>query len=322
MAANSPELFYQLTPDFVIQAVERSGYLVTGEYLQLNSYENRVFRLNLEFPQGDQIIVKFYRPGRWSKDAILEEHAFLRELHDLGIHAIAPLIQNGRSTLSEHQGLYCAIFPKASGRMPQELHYDDLTRLGRVLAQLHNVGTRKPAKHRPVIDGENMGRPALEVIRQRLPMSIRDRYLKAAEEILSWLKSDLHPKDYHRIHGDCHRGNVLLLDLAGKNPEYFLVDFDDFGMGPAVQDFWMLFRHDEDDIEDEVDALLAGYTEFRHFDETQLNLMRPLQGLRIIHYAAWITRRWTDPSFPQIFPQFDTEAYWFDELKALESTLS
>ncbi len=318
----SPEQFYKLTPDFVIQAVESSGFFVTGEYLQLNSYENRVYRLSLENPLGEQVIAKFYRPGRWSKDAIQEEHDFLDELNQLGIHAVAPLRQKNGKTISEHAGIYCALFKKFVGRMPQELSLSDLSKLGRLIAQVHNVGAAKKSKYRPIIDGEHMGRAALNVVSPRLPSSIKERYLNAADEILDWLESDLDVSRFQRIHGDCHRGNVLMLDQAGKPPEFFLVDFDDFGMGPVVQDFWMLFRHDEDDIDDEVSAFLSGYTELRDFDEDQLELMGPLRGLRILHYAAWIAKRWNDPSFPQIFPHFDTEAYWFDELKALESTLS
>lgn len=312
------DLFYQLTPDFVLNAVEACGWPTTGEYLQLNSYENRVYSLRLEEPRDAQVIAKFYRPNRWSEDAIREEHDFLHELQSAGVSVVAPLKQKNGDTLSDHQGLWCTVFPKAKGRMPQEFQLDDLTELGRVLARLHNVGAQKPSRFRPTVDSEHMGQPALEVIRKLLPHGIKDRYLDAAENILDELSSELDPRAFQRIHGDCHRGNVLQSDEAGKKREYFLIDFDDFGTGPVAQDLWMLFRHDEDDVNDEIDAFLTGYTELRDFDESQLELMRPLRGLRILHYAAWIARRWTDPSFPQLFPQFGSEAYWFEELKALE----
>ncbi|MBX3020746.1 MAG: serine/threonine protein kinase [Bdellovibrionales bacterium] len=327
---NSQNLFYQLTPDFVLNAVESCGWRTTGEYLQLNSYENRVYSLRTE-PGGtqpgqamtasDQVIAKFYRPGRWSEAAIREEHSFLQELISNGVSAIAPLRQKNGDTLSLHGGLWCALFPKARARMPQEFNSDDLTRLGRVLARLHNVGAAKKTHERPVIDPEHMGYPALEILKPLINPDMRDRYLDAAEGILEFLDDELEPKRFQRIHGDCHRGNVLQTDEPGKPKEFFLIDFDDFGMGPLAQDLWMLFRHDEEDVGEEIDAFLAGYTELRDFDENELHLMEPLRGLRIVHYAAWIARRWNDPSFPLLFPNFGTDAYWFEELQALEKVL-
>jgi Ser/Thr protein kinase RdoA (MazF antagonist) len=205
--------------------------------------------------------------------------------------------------------------------MPQELGYEELTKLGRVLARLHNVGTLQKAKNRAIIDAEHFGRPALDRVSNLMNHEIWTRYSTAAEGILDYLDSELDPRTFQRIHGDAHRGNVLMTDEAGKTSEFFLIDFDDFAMGPPVQDFWMLFRHDEDDFADELDAFLGGYTELREFDESQLRLMEPLRGLRIIHYAAWIARRWEDPSFPKIFPSFGSDAYWFEEMQALEKVL-
>jgi Ser/Thr protein kinase RdoA (MazF antagonist) len=311
--------FYQLTPDFVLNAVEQSGWPLTGELIQLNSYENRVYSLRTE--DKNQVIVKFYRPGRWSETAIREEHLFLDELQLAGVPVVAPLKQKSGDTLSLHEGLWCAVFPKARGRMPQEFTLEELTQLGRVLAQLHNVGAQGKCPNRPIIDADHMGRAALEVIAPLIPHQIKDRYLDVAEELLTSLDERLEPKKFQRIHGDCHRGNVLQTDDPGKPREFFLVDFDDFGLGPVAQDLWMLFRHDEEDSDDEIDAFLKGYTALRDFDEDDLELMQPLRGLRILHYAAWIARRWEDPSFPQLFPHFGSDAYWFEELKALETIL-
>lgn len=315
------DLFYQLTPDFVLGAVEKSGWRTTGEYLQLNSYENRVYSIRVEDPPGQQIITKFYRPARWSEAAIREEHSFLQECLDHGVAVIAPLKQNNGDTLSVHGGLFEAVFPKARGRMPQEFSMEDLTKLGRVLARLHNVGALKPAKHRLTLDVESYGEPALETISKLIDANIWPRYRDAAEAILDYIAEEMDPSTFQRIHGDCHRGNVLQTDEPGKPSEFFLIDFDDFAMGPVVQDFWMLFRHDEEDFAEELDAFLGGYTELREFDEHELRFMEPLRGLRIIHYAAWIARRWSDPSFPQIFPQFGSDAYWFEEMQALEKVL-
>jgi len=321
-STNNPQnLFFQLTPDFVMDAVESCFCPTTGEYLQLNSYENRVFSVRVEEPVGGQIIVKFYRPGRWSEAAIREEHSFLEELSSNGVAVVPPLKQKNGDTLSIQHGLWCTIFPKAKGRMPQEFRLDDLTKLGRVLARLHNVGSQRKSKHRAIIDSEHFGRPALDTISRLVNHAIWERYSNAAEGILEYLESELDPRTFQRIHGDCHRGNVLQTDEPGKPSEFFLIDFDDFAMGPVVQDFWMLFRHDEDDFADELGAFLDGYTELRDFDESQLRMMEPLRGLRIIHYAAWIARRWEDPSFPKIFPNFGSDAYWFEEMQALEKVL-
>ena len=316
--ANQQDLFYQLTPDFLLNAVEECYGPTTGEYFQLNSYENRVYSVRIENPEREQIIVKFYRPGRWSEAAIREEHTFLKECQNQGVAVVAPATQRNGDTLSPQQGLWCAVFPKARGRMPQEFSNEDLTRLGRVLARLHNVGSLSKSKHRPILSVENYGQPALEIIMPLITPAIRDRYLDTAAKIFDYLDWELDPRTFQRIHGDCHRGNVLQTDDPGKPKEFFLIDFDDFGMGSIVQDFWMLFRRDSEEFGDEIGAFLDGYTELRDFDEAELRFMEPLRGMRIIHYAAWIARRWTDPSFPQIFPLFGTEAYWFEELKALE----
>jgi len=312
----SQDLFYQMTPDFVLNAVEACGWRTTGEYLQLNSYENRVYSLRLE-QNAEQVIAKFYRPQRWSEAALREEHEFLADLLNQGVSVIAPLKQKSDDTLSLHHGIWCAIFPKARGRMPQELQLEDLTQLGRVLARLHNVGAQRPARDRAVITAEQMGEPALQLILPLIPNPLRSRYEQVADDILDHLHHQMEGQTLQRIHGDCHRGNVLQTDEPGRPKEYFLIDFDDFAMGPVAQDLWMLFRHDED-VGDEINAFLTGYTELRDFDETELELLEPLRGLRIIHYAAWIARRWKDPSFPQLFPQFGTEAYWLDEVLALE----
>lgn len=311
--------FYQLTPDFVLNAVEMSGWRLTGELIQLNSYENRVYSLRTE--DKNQVITKFYRPGRWPEAALREEHFFLEELQIAGVSVVAPLKQKNGDTLSLHDGIWCAVFPKARGRMPQEFQLDELTSLGRVLARLHNVGSQGKCHYRAIIDAEHMGRSALDVILPLVPHQLRDRYENVASDLLDFLDDRLEPDKFQRIHGDCHRGNVLQTDDPGKPKEFFLVDFDDFGWGPVAQDLWMLFRHDEEDVDDEIDAFLKGYTELRDFDEDDLELMQPLRGLRILHYAAWIARRWEDPSFPQLFPQFASDAYWFEELQALEKIM-
>lgn len=307
-----PQQFYQLTPDVMLEAIERAGWPCTGEYLQLNSFENRVFSVTLE-EDPFSLIAKFYRPGRWSPEAIREEHEFLWELEDFGIPAVAPF----KNRTVETEGIITAFFPKARGRIPADFSYKELESIGRLLARVHIVGAEKDADHRHVFDAQ-MGFRALQTLTPLIPSPYLERYVAAAGEILNFLDDRLENVGFQRIHGDCHRGNLLHTDEPGKPKEFFLLDFDDFGLGPVVQDFWMLCLGDELEAERQLTSLLTGYTELRDLDKKELELLEPLRGLRIIHYAAWIARRWSDPSFPQIFPQYATEAYWIDELQSLE----
>lgn len=315
----NPTNFYSLTPDIVLEAVDATGFRTTGELLQLNSYENRVFEVALE---GEpKIIAKFYRPGRWNEETILEEHEFLFDLQAEGLPVVAPLRKMQGRSLYKWHGMWTALFPKARGRLVQELSSENLVRLGRTLARLHNVGAQKHFKHRPWLTAESYGYENLDLLQNWIAPEVRPRYNQAAEKILEFLDEHLEESSYIRIHGDCHKGNLLETDQAGQQKEFFFVDFDDCVMGPPVQDFWMLFSGEEDEAAEELDALLSGYEEIREFDERQLQLIPALRGLRIIHYAAWIARRWEDPSFPRLFPQFQEFNYWANETEVLERIL-
>lgn len=310
--------FFELTPDEVFFALDKEQLVSTGEYFQLNSYENRVFQVALE--SGEKVVAKFYRPGRWSKEAILEEHDFLEDLRLEGFPVVSPLIlKNSESTLSQHRGVYFAVFPKALGRLPQEILPKDFPQLGKALAHLHNVGLKKTSTKRPAWNVKDRGWEALNTLLPIIPLHLAKPYESAATTILERLE-DLEPHaKFQRIHGDCHRGNLLQTDYPGKPSQFFFMDFDDFGMGSVVQDFWMLCTGDADEATEALDLLLEGYTSLRSFNEAELEMMEPLRGLRILHYAAWIFKRWEDPSFPQIFPQFGSEAYWSEELQQLDA---
>lgn len=310
--------FYDLKTEQVFQAAEEWGYSPSGRYFQLNSYENRVYDLFLEGEtKKDHIIAKVYRPHRWSEESIAEEHEFLFDLKNQGIPAVAPVKREGQSYLKKN-GMIFSFFPKALGRMPQELQPQDLRQIGRQLAKLHNVGALKPAKHRPSLDVENFGWDSLDLLEEWVVPEVWDRYEEAACEILEYLEDGIQGESFIRIHGDCHKGNILQTDPREGRSEYFFVDFDDFINGLPVQDFWMLFSSDESGNREELDEFLKGYEELRLFNESHLDLMGPLRGLRIIYYAAWIARRWTDPSFPKIFPEFRNYLYWAEEVEALE----
>ena len=312
----SGDSFYKLTPDDVLNGVEEAGFMPTGEFQQLNSYENRVFDVWLEKDadsnpgQQTRVIAKFYRPGRWSKLALEDEHNFLADLVSEGIHAIAPLKLRNGSTLMQHNGLFYALFPRFAGRMPQEFLPGELKQVGRTLARIHNIGSRRPARHRLRMSAEEHGWNQLEDLAPRIDPGLWPRYEKACSLILEHLDEYLDEKSFLRIHGDCHKGNLL---HAGQ--EFFFVDFDDFLNGPAAQDFWMLLSGSE---AAEKEEMISGYEELRDFPDEQLELFEPLRGLRILHYAAWISKRWSDPSFPRLFPEFGTFRYWAEEVEGLE----
>lgn len=304
--------FFNLDPESVLNTCEKAGFQPTGLFTQLNSYENRVFDIQLE--GAENIIAKFYRPERWAPEAILEEHQFLKELNEAEIPSLNPLVLNKTSTLIDCNGIQVAFFPKFRGRMPQELSLPDLNRIGQLFARVHNVGAKSVATHRPVMDTSYYGGwNTLNFLGKWVVPELTDRYFPAAETILDFIDQNFDSSDFIRIHGDAHKGNILQMQES-----YFLVDFDDFLNGPAVQDFWMLLSYNNETLTDEKDAFIEGYQMFREFPFHQLNWIEALRGLRIIMYAGWIAKRWEDPSFPRLFPDFGTFSYWAEEVEALE----
>lgn len=311
--------FDRLEPQLILDAIEAAGYRTTGEYAQLNSYENRVFDVKLELQRSapapnDRVIAKFYRPRRWTAEAIRDEHEFLADLQSEGIPAIAPLpLKNNRTTLN-FEGFELALFPKVAGRMPDEFLKGQLKQVGRTLARIHNVGARRPARHRPILNAKNYGWNALPRLEPFVYPELWPRYENTCIAILEHVDETLDESSFIRIHGDCHKGNLL-----HNGSEFFFVDFDDFVNGPVVQDFWMLLSGSLEDemASEEQDELCAGYEELREIPD-EWHLFEPLRALRIIHYGAWIAQRWNDPFFKRIFPAFTTYNYWLDELTRLE----
>lgn len=325
--ANSQSPFDRLTPDFILQAVEIAGFRATGEVTQLNSYENRVFDVRIENPNDDpsgagaklSVIAKFYRPGRWSLEAIRDEHGFLADLQSEGIPAIAPHTTPSGETAFTHGGFITAVFPKTLGRMPQEFLAGELQQVGRLLARLHNVGAKRRAKARPTLDAETYGYSALDRLQYVVYPELWPRYRDAAETICEYLDDEIDPRERIRIHGDCHKGN-LLQNSSG----FYFVDFDDCCNGPPVQDFFMLLSGASDidaQAQEELEALLSGYDELRSVPDN-LYLLEALRGLRIIHYAGWIAARWDDPFFPSLFPDFHGYNWWADECLRIEQIAS
>lgn len=296
-----------LTPDTVIAAVEALGHLCDGRILALNSYENRVYQVGRE--EGGPVVVKFYRPGRWSTPAILEEHEFALELARAEIPVVAPEIHHGR-TLHEYEGFRYAVYPRAGGRWPELGTRDDRQWMGRFLARIHNVGRTRRFLHRPRLAWETLGVDTVDYLLGHgwIPPHIEAAYESVANDALDLVAQrfdEAAPYRELRLHGDCHPGNVLWTD---DGPHF--VDLDDCMCGPAVQDLWMLLSGKPEEMRVQLDDLLQGYEEFADFDRHELTLIEPLRTLRIMHYAGWLARRWDDPAFPRAFPWFEEPKYW------------
>jgi Ser/Thr protein kinase RdoA (MazF antagonist) len=308
--------FFSLTPDVVIRAIEKGGLSPTGHCMALNSYENRVYDLKLD--DGSHVISKFYRPGRWTGEQILEEHAFLLELQSDEIPVCAPMCFPDGKTLHEIDGIFYALWPRTGGRAPDELTDEILQMLGRLLARIHNMGASKQAVKRIELTGQTYGLEPLEYLEQNklLPPHCKTRYTDAVKKIVEIYESLRKDIPVHRIHADCHLGNLL----NGRDGWFFL-DFDDFLTGPAVQDIWMLVPARDQEGLRQRNIFIEAYRLFRDFNSSWLRLIEPLRALRYIRYAGWIAKRWDDPAFPAAFPHFGTVEYWEKETFDLEGQL-
>jgi Ser/Thr protein kinase RdoA (MazF antagonist) len=308
--------FYHLTPDVILQAAQRHGFDATGHCLALNSYENRVYDLKIH--DNSHIVIKFYRPGRWNRDQIREEHQFLLELKQDEIPVCAPLFISEGETIGVIENIFYAIWPRTGGRGAEELTDQELQILGRLLARIHNMGAVKNAEHRIRLNGENYGLKPLNFLLENkfLPLHCESRYKNAVAEIVDIYQKLATDIPFHRIHGDCHTGNLL----QGRDGWFFL-DFDDFLTGPAVQDIWMIVPARDTEGLRQREVFLEAYRQFRDFDQSWLRLIEPLRALRYIWYAGWLAKRWEDPAFPPAFPHFGTTEYWENETSDLEKQL-
>ena len=315
---NEAAPYDRLSPDAVIHALEGAGLSPDGRILALNSYENRVYQAGMD--EGAPVVAKFYRPGRWSDDAILEEHAFAWELADAEIPVVPPLRFDGR-TLLQSQGYRFAVFERRGGRWPELGRAEEREWMGRFMGRMHAVGRAGRFAHRRRLDAHELGEAARDTVLEGdwMPDYLADKYAQVTQDILdeiAWCAADWGGASILRIHGDCHRGNVLWTD-AGPH----FVDLDDCRTGPAIQDLWMLLSGGTAQMRAELTDLLAGYEQFSPFDRSELALIEPLRALRMIHYSAWIAQRWHDPAFPKAFPWFAEARYWEQHHRALEEQL-
>jgi Ser/Thr protein kinase RdoA (MazF antagonist) len=311
--------YAELSPETVLDALEVLDFRCDGRVLALNSYENRVYQIGIE--DGEPVVAKFYRPGRWSDAAIAEEHAFAAELAAQEIPVVAPLAPHGE-TLHFHRGFRYAVFPRRGGRWPELGRADEREWVGRFLGRIHAVGRSAPFRERTRLSVEELGRRARDFVLEGewLPDYLADKYADLTDELLEEVEAQAlgwRGARLGRILGDCHRGNILWTDLG---PHF--VDLDDCVTGPAIQDLWMLLAGTRQEMRTQLTDLLKGYEQFLPFDRSELALIEPLRALRMIHYSAWLARRWYDPAFPKAFPWFAEPRYWEEHYRALEEQLA
>lgn len=309
----------RLTPDMIIDAVESAGYLSDARLLALNSYENRVYQVGIE--DSTPLIAKFYRPERWSEAQILEEHRFSLELQDAEISVVAPMVNDQGATLHTFEGFQFALFLRRGGYPPELDNLDNMLVLGRTLGRIHAVGRAGQFKVRHSMSVQRMLSDSRALLLENfIPRDLVPAYESLTADLEQQVRSifsEVQPEDFIRIHGDCHVGNILWRD----NTAHF-VDFDDCCAAPAMQDLWMFLNGERHDRQLQLSELVEGYSEFCDFDPRQIRWIETLRTLRLIHYAAWLGRRWEDPAFPRSFTWFNTERYWADHILELREQMS
>jgi Ser/Thr protein kinase RdoA (MazF antagonist) len=309
-----PHPYERLTPECALDALEAVGYRCDGRLLALNSYENRVYMIGLD--DGTQCVAKFYRPERWSDAQILEEHRFVDALAAIEIPVVPARIDANGVSLHAHDGFRFAVFDRRGGRAPELESRDTREWLGRFIGRIHALGAAAPYVERPTLDITSFGIEPRDWIVEHciVPTPLDEAWARVVEEALDAVaacEAASGPSRMLRLHGDCHLGNVLWTD----GPHF--VDFDDSRMGPALQDLWMLLSGTRDEMTRQLIDLLEGYEQFATFDVRELRRLEALRTLRMIHYSAWLARRWDDPAFPAAFPFFGSERYWQDQIESL-----
>ncbi len=320
MPVTDPHPYESLTPDHVLDALDSVGIHGDGRMLALNSYENRVYQIWCA--ESPPVVVKFYRPDRWTDAQILEEHAFVAELAEHELPVVAPIALDDVGTLPRSGGFRFAVYPRRGGRSPELDDPAVLEWIGRFLGRIHASGAVRPFVHRPTLDIATFGdAPRTFLIEHGwLPPDLAQAYATISAQALDGVRRCFERAgDFAsiRLHGDCHAGNILWTD---DGPHF--VDFDDARNGPAMQDLWMLLSGEASAMEQQIAKVLQGYERFHDFDCRELHLVEALRTLRLLHYAAWIAQRWDDPAFPAAFPWFNTQRYWQDRILELREQVA
>lgn len=310
--------YQALTPDLILTAIETLGIYPETGLLALNSYENRVYQFRCD--RGLRYVVKFYRPERWSDQQIQEEHDFSAALVEEEVPIATPVIINGRS-LHEYKGFRFALFPSIGGRAFEVDNLEQLESVGRFIGRIHQFSKQADFVYRDTMSPQLLGDDSLKWLKEsgHIPKSLALPYFTVVEQILERSSAMWQPKDYAsiRLHGDLHPSNIL---WTPDGPGF--VDLDDAKMGPAVQDLWMMLAGDRQQQTLQLEVLLESYEEFCEFDTRELQLIEPLRAMRMLHYNAWLSRRWADPAFPMNFPWFAEDKYWEQQILAFKEQLS
>lgn len=308
-----------LNPDTVIDAIESQGLFCDLRIYPLNSYENRVYQIGIE--DSEPLIGKFYRPERWRREQILEEHQFSQALSDLDLSVVAPWQNPQGESLFEHAGFYFALYPRQGGHAPETGDLDQLFSIGRTLGRIHQLGKQQDFNHRPRLDIESYGHSSREFLLGEgfIPKELIAAYDSLSQDVLQRVEQVFAQSQakWIRCHGDCHIGNILW-----RHDTAHFVDFDDTRMAPAVQDLWMLLSGERSQQTEQLSEILEGYREFCDFDTAEIQLIEALRSLRLMQYAAWLARRWQDPAFPKAFPWFNSERYWAEHILSLREQLA
>ncbi len=315
MSETAPHDYANLNPDSVLNAVESLGLRCDARLLALNSYENRVYQVGIE--DGAPVVAKFYRARRWSDAAIREEHRFTLALAETELPVVTPLQDAHGETLHQYDNFRFSVYPRCGGYWPELDGEEKFRRIGHLLGRMHALGGARRFEHRPTLTIAEFGDASARFLVEHdfIPADLQPAYRSLVDDLLRRIRAGFERAGSPRLirlHGDFHRGNILWSDDA-----IHLVDFDDCRMGPAVQDLWMLLEGDRETMTLQLGWLLEGYEAFRPFDARELHLIEPLRTLRMLHYSAWLARRWDDPAFPHHFPWFNTHRYWQEQILAL-----
>lgn len=311
--------FRGLDPDSILDALESTGLRSDGRVLTLNSYENRVYQIGVD--NAEPVIAKFYRPGRWSDDAIIEEHAFTLALADSEIPVVPPTILDNGQTLHHFKSHRFAVFVRRGGRTPDLNDGEQLEQLGRFVARIHAVGSEQPFAHRPQINLQTYCIDPSQYLLEHdvVPSEVRDAYEQLIQDLVSGIEAcqaRAGEVKQIRVHGDAHWGNILWRDGIPH-----IVDFDDARNAPAVQDLWMFLAGERHEQVASLSYVIDGYQQFREFDARELHLLEAMRTLRLIYFTAWIGRRWDDPMFKTAFSWFDNPGWWREHMQTLHQQL-
>ena len=298
-------IFEHMGPDILMGAVEHAtGLRLTGLTIPLPSYINRVYEF--QSTTGERLIAKFYRPGRWDRAALKEEHEFLRECAASEIAVVAPRAFVHGETLGQVCGVDFAVFPKRAGREFEPVTDEDWLRIGSLVGRIHLVGGAREApsriRHHPAFSTAR----ELEALLDFVTPESRGAFEDICRQTLAAITPLFEGIEYIRLHGDCHRAN--LLDRLDEG--LLVIDFDDMMMGPPVQDLWLLLPDHATRSRRELGLILEGYRQFRDLEYASLRLIEPLRFMRIIYYLAWCSKQVHDVSFQGNHPDWGSEIFW------------